>query len=1003
MATTVFFRSANGPLHRGDLSINLAGGGVGAVVQSLATTRGAGLVTHTANTVAGPTNGVEIDDGSSNDIEWISEPLDADVTISGTITVNLWASENNMSANVAINCIIERLDSQGAIISTIAQTTRTTELAVTTNAVNNFTVTPTSTNMLKGDRLRIRVYGDDSTANMASGFTFSFGYNGNTASANGDSFVTFNETFGFLTTAASGTQLFLTDVAGPSVSGFIEKEMWSSRGDGVNSFVVDTASGWTAPIQWTNSTTADTKVEWYSKRLSAFTLADIVNVNIRALTSNVITSGSLRAELAVCNDDGSNVTIWAAATYNHTTVGGDIPTTETVCAFHLSGDDLAVAAGQRLRLRVYIDDASDSPLAGSQTATMFYDGTTGGASGDSWIQLTQSVTEYTPDITTGLSTETDTAITVAAEKQLSTGNSLETDTALSVAAEKQLSTGNSLETNSAITVTLERILDTGLSSETNTALALTLESFPVVASDDFNRANSSLNGATASDGISVWTNSGTFNVASNMATSAGNSARSFIDASVSDVDVSVTIATAGGSGANRLGPLLRWVDSSNYIFVRGNGTSYELHKVVATTDTAIATALGTVAAGDRLRLNAIGDQLRLYLTPSGGSESLLTGPHTVTDHQSATKHGIYSAFSSDSLDDFTIVDLSSGSTIATGLASETDSALTTTVEKQATPGIAVETDSALTLSIDKQLTTGLAAETDSALTIALEKNVAIVLATETDSALTVTVDKNVAVAFSSETDSALASSLTKELSVAVAAEVDTALAPSLAGGPIQIPTGMASETDSSFAVGIEKQLSTGNSLETDTALTVTVDRTVNTGLSSETDTASAVTFQKDLGLGIAAETDTALALALQGSFSVGIASETDTALPLSVVKEVSVGLSSEVDTALNLAFQHTLSTAFATETDTTLSLFLTKECNVGLAVETDTALALVLGDGTINISVGMAIEIDEAREVFFEDIDAGVPQTPVIIKYNNRTFGRGYRDITPIMGQIEEN
>lgn len=414
MATTLFLRGSAGDgafvsgVHRGTNTAKLNGSTSGWAPLLAHTSRGNSTIAEgsdNTSTVAGATSGVEVVSGSFP-LEWISLPLDAGVTISGTITVNLWALESNMSANVAINAIIDRLDSTGAIVSTIAQTARTTEVAVTTATVNNFTVTPTSTAMLKGERIRIRVYGDDA-GTMASGFTFAVNYGRNTGAANGDSFITFNETFGFQTSDPAGSTLYLTDVAGPAVGASVEKEMWTARGDGVNSIVVNTTAGWTAPIQWTN-TAGGTAVEWYSKPLQAFTLAGVVKLNLRALESSSNAESGIRAELAVCNDDGSGAAVWAAAsiisiaslggasTSSGTDTAGELTTSEAAVVGYLAGSDVAVSAGQRLRLRVFIDDNARTSMVTAHTCTLFYDGTSGGASGDSFITLPQSVTEYVP-------------------------------------------------------------------------------------------------------------------------------------------------------------------------------------------------------------------------------------------------------------------------------------------------------------------------------------------------------------------------------------------------------------------------------------------------------------------------------------------------------------------------------------------------------------------------------------------------------------------------------
>lgn len=146
------------------------------------------------STVAGPTSGVQLHDnlGSGNDVEWYTNPLSA-VTISGTITFNVWGSESGMNANVGPQVIVERCDGSGSVISTVIDSEKGTELP-TVEAAQNWTGTPTSTTLSDGDRLRIRLMGNDGGGTMASGFTFLMRPGGGTPGSTGDTWVQFNET-----------------------------------------------------------------------------------------------------------------------------------------------------------------------------------------------------------------------------------------------------------------------------------------------------------------------------------------------------------------------------------------------------------------------------------------------------------------------------------------------------------------------------------------------------------------------------------------------------------------------------------------------------------------------------------------------------------------------------------------------------------------------------------------------------------------------------------------
>lgn len=196
MSTQLFFRSTTPDWSRGQGDVDLRGNFQNWTQRSLGTTRGAAATTLTATSIVGPTPGIV----AGTSIEFISDPIDRDITIAGAITVNLWGTESSMNANASICVFLERLDKTGAVASVLVQQSAGTELN-TVSGVISTTPTPSSTNMLKGDRFRCRVFFDDATAvTMASGFPLTFTYDGPTSGADGDSFITFTENFRFLTT-----------------------------------------------------------------------------------------------------------------------------------------------------------------------------------------------------------------------------------------------------------------------------------------------------------------------------------------------------------------------------------------------------------------------------------------------------------------------------------------------------------------------------------------------------------------------------------------------------------------------------------------------------------------------------------------------------------------------------------------------------------------------------------------------------------------------------------
>lgn len=391
MATTLYFRNTNGSQHFGHGADSFTAGQQPWDPRLLSTTKGSAATSVSTNTVTGLTTGIEVIGGSSSLREWITEPLAADVTISGSITWNLWAAESNMSANVAINGQIEVIDGATGAITLIDKTARTTEVAITTPAVNNFSETPAAGVACKrGDRIRVKIFGDDA-GTMASGFTFAFSFDGPTNGANGDSFLTLTENLTFESEPA-GSQVFLTDTASDVATASVDREAWTSRGAGVQTDVTNSANGWTSGIQVTD-TAGGSVVDWFTKQLAAMTLGGAVRCNIRCAGSSGSLNGAIRAQIARVDSDGSNPTIWASGCGPVTTE--ELPASETAISFLIAGDDLAISDGQRLRIRLLVDDASVvGPLVTGFTVTTWYAGTSGGASGDTYLTFSDTLTEF---------------------------------------------------------------------------------------------------------------------------------------------------------------------------------------------------------------------------------------------------------------------------------------------------------------------------------------------------------------------------------------------------------------------------------------------------------------------------------------------------------------------------------------------------------------------------------------------------------------------------------
>lgn len=406
MATTAYFNGStatgeNAPTVSSGLeSLDLRGVAQHWRENLLGTDRGIGLIGVVTDTVAGTTAGVEAGFNTTAPwpVNWYSQPLAQDVTISGTITANLWAQESSMSANAAVNLWVGYQDAATGAITEIVRSTRTTELGTSSSAAN-FTTGMTSgsytgVTVHKGDRLVLRPFFDDA-GTMAAGFTCTVWCGGTTSGADGDSFVTFTETFSFDNDYATpgGTQLFLTNTASAVATASVDREAWTSRGAGVQNDVVNSVTGYTDPIQLTD-TAGGTVVDWFTRPLTAFTLGGTAIANIRGGSAGAGVQFP-RVEIAVVANDGTSPTVWGAWTCDT-----GFQASEIARSIPVSGADLSVANNQRLRIRLYIDDGNQPMTAGSET--FYYAGTSSGASGDTYVILPQTVSEFTGTTTSSV-------------------------------------------------------------------------------------------------------------------------------------------------------------------------------------------------------------------------------------------------------------------------------------------------------------------------------------------------------------------------------------------------------------------------------------------------------------------------------------------------------------------------------------------------------------------------------------------------------------------------
>lgn len=339
-------------------------------------------------------------------------PLAAAVTISGTISFNIWGRQQDFNGAGTDNCgIIARvLRVQPDGTKTLILEAEDDQELDSSNAVRTWSGTPTSTDMQKGDLILVMLGQCNVGGTMPNTARVTLRLNGPTDAADGDSYVTFTEnmTFQSASNPPPGTKFYLKDSTTnvPNVTGARDADR--TQGSSVVSSITDTVAGPTSGIQVTASAGGQVR-EWYTPRLGPFVLSGKVLVNLRgqvASGSGRDACTSLRIQIAKVDANGGGAVVWADDVLAQ---ANDTPTllstdAEEVRSAVLSGPDMEFR-GERIRIRVYIDDnygayelgvgGSSSPMVAGKTIAFRYNGAAA-ATGDSWIRLTETPEDFNP-------------------------------------------------------------------------------------------------------------------------------------------------------------------------------------------------------------------------------------------------------------------------------------------------------------------------------------------------------------------------------------------------------------------------------------------------------------------------------------------------------------------------------------------------------------------------------------------------------------------------------
>src|SRR5512139_2024524 len=160
--------------------------------------RGAGVQTKIVNTAAGGTDIQWTVSAGGAVIEWCSPSLTEAVNISGTVTINIWAQESNMSANAGGRARLYKVSADRATWTAIGGPWDDgVEFGFGgSRTVFHWTGATTATDFAVGERIGVRLY-ITGVGPMATGYTCTVGHDGANSGQDGDTYVSTTETLTF--------------------------------------------------------------------------------------------------------------------------------------------------------------------------------------------------------------------------------------------------------------------------------------------------------------------------------------------------------------------------------------------------------------------------------------------------------------------------------------------------------------------------------------------------------------------------------------------------------------------------------------------------------------------------------------------------------------------------------------------------------------------------------------------------------------------------------------
>lgn len=165
-------------------------------------------------------------------------------------------------------------------------------------------------------------------------------------------------------------------------------------GSGLKTDVANTTASGTQ-VQMTD-TAGGTKVMWISAPLNAVTISGSITFNFWMSENNMSANVGPKCSVFWMNAAGtvSNGIIVSGGTGGAS--GVELPVTTRAAQNYPAGSVTSQSIPTGDRIAIYLYGGNVGVMATGFTFDLGYNGTTGAADGDSWVQFTETITEYVP-------------------------------------------------------------------------------------------------------------------------------------------------------------------------------------------------------------------------------------------------------------------------------------------------------------------------------------------------------------------------------------------------------------------------------------------------------------------------------------------------------------------------------------------------------------------------------------------------------------------------------